>query len=244
MMKIDKKSRLPLYYQLMEIIIHDVESGKLREHDQLLTERELCEKYDISRATVRQAIQELVKEGYIYKKHGKGTFVAPKKVKQDLVRFYSFSEEMKNIGKTPTSKVIAFAIIESDYHIAKKMNISEGEKMYQFTRLRLADGEPMMLETTYLPYQRFPDISQDDLESEPLYDILQRRFKVMFVKAEESFQPVNTRKNEAMLLNYGEHMASMMLERITYDQLGIIEYTKGIARGDRFKYRVVLNYKE
>lgn len=239
---IDKNSRIPLYYQLMEIIIGEIESGKLREHDQLLSERELCEKYEISRATVRQAIQELEKEGYLYKKHGKGTFVSPKKVKQDLVRFYSFTEEMKKLGITPSSKVIDFVILESDIQIAKKMNLSEGEKVYKFIRLRMGDGQPMMLETTYLPYQRFPGITQADLEQKPLYDILSERFNVVFTKAEESFQPVNTRKNEAKLLDYGEHLASMMIERITYDKLGIIEYTKGIARGDRFKYRVILNY--
>lgn len=239
---IDKNSRIPLYYQLMEIIIGEIESGKLREHDQLLSERELCEKYEISRATVRQAIQELEKEGYLYKKHGKGTFVSPKKVKQDLVRFYSFTEEMKKLGITPSSKVIDFVILESDIQIAKKMNLSEGEKVYKFIRLRMGDGQPMMLETTYLPYRRFPGITQADLEQKPLYDILSERFNVVFTKAEESFQPVNTRKNEAKLLDYGEHLASMMIERITYDKLGIIEYTKGIARGDRFKYRVILNY--
>ncbi len=242
MATIDKNSRIPLYYQLMEIIIEEIESGKLQEHDQLLPERELCEKYGISRATVRQAIQELEKEGYLYKRHGKGTFISPKKVKQDLIRFYSFTEEMKKLGKTPSSKVIDFEILESDIHIAKKMNISEGEKVYKFTRLRMADDQPMMLETTYLPFQRFPDITQQELEQKPLYDILSERFKVSFTMAEESFQPVNTRKNEAKLLDYGDHLPSMLIERITYDKLGIIEYTKGIARGDRFKYRVVLNY--
>ncbi|TCS81827.1 GntR family transcriptional regulator [Tepidibacillus fermentans] len=242
MMKvIDKESRIPLYYQLMEIIIDEIESGKLRENDQIPSERELCEKYDISRATVRQAIQELEKEGYLYKQHGKGTFVSPKEFKQDLLHFYSFTEEMKKLGKTPTSRVIKFEVIESDAKIAKKMNISIGDIVYKFIRLRLADQQPMMLETTYLPYQRFPNVKQSDLEQKALYDILTERFNVSFIKAEESFQSVNTRKHEAQLLEYEENRPSMMIERTTFDKIGIIEYTVGIARGDRFKYRVVLN---
>lgn len=238
---IDKGSRIPLYYQLMEIIIDEIETGKLKENDQIPSERELCEKYDISRATVRQAIQELEKEGYIYKQHGKGTFVSPKEFKQDLLHFYSFTEEMKKLGKNPTSKVVDFEVIESDAKVAKKMNISLGDIVYKFTRLRLADQQPMMLETTYLLYHRFPNIKQSDLEQKALYDILTERFNVNFTKAEESFQPVNTRKHEAELLEYKENHPSMMIERITYDKIGIIEYTVGIARGDRFKYRVVLN---
>ncbi|NMB07943.1 MAG: GntR family transcriptional regulator, partial [Tissierellia bacterium] len=94
MMKIDKTSRMPLYYQLMDIIIDMIDSGELVEDDQLPSERELCEIYDISRSTVRQAIQELEKEGYIYRVHGKGTFVSKEKFRQELLEFYSFTEEM------------------------------------------------------------------------------------------------------------------------------------------------------
>ncbi len=178
MKKIDKDSRLPLYYQLMEIIIEEIEIEKLREHDQLLSERELCEKYDISRATVRQAIQELEKEGYIYKQHGKGTFVSTKEYKQDLLQFYSFTEEMKKLGKVPSSKVVNFELIESDTKVAKKMKINVGETVYKFTRLRLADNQPMMIETSYLPYNRFPNINKNDLETEALYDIFTSQFNV------------------------------------------------------------------
>jgi len=241
MKKIDKKSCIPLYYQLMEIIIEQIQIGKLRERDQLLSERELCEKYNISRATVRQAIQELEKEGYIYKQHGKGTFVSPKEFKQDLLKFYSFSEEMKKLGKVPTSKVINFDLIQSDEETAKKLEIPVGDIVYKFTRLRLANAEPMMVETTCLPYNRFPNITQSDLEKEALYDILSNRFHVSFAKAEEEFRAVYVRKQEAELLNYTEGHPSMLIERITFEKDAVVEYTVGVARGDKFKYRVVLN---
>lgn len=240
MKTIDKESRIPLYYQLMDIIIAEIETGKLKENDKLPSERELCKKYDISRATVRQAIQELEKENYIYKKHGKGTYVSPLKMKQNLLKFYSFTDEMKKLGKVPTSEVIDFEIIYSNKKISKKMKIETGTMLYKFTRLRLADNTPMMVETSYVPYNRFPGIVKTDLESQAMYDIFTKRFNAVLTEAEEIFQPVLTRKNEAELLNIQVNTPSMMIERFTFERELIIEYTVCIARGDKFKYRVVL----
>lgn len=240
MLSIKKGDRVPLYYQLMDIIIEQINHGKYKENDKLPSERELCEMYDISRATVRQTIQELEKEGYIYKQHGKGTFVSPERFKQDLLKFYSFTEDMKKLGKTPSSKVIDFEIVEADERIAKKMNMPIGEKVYKFTRLRLADSKPMMLETSYIPYSRFEGISRNDLEQNAMYDIFTKRYNAVFSRAEESFQPVSTREEEAELLKNQPGSPSMMIERTTYEEDTVIEYTVGIARGDRFKYRVVL----
>ncbi|WP_432408100.1 GntR family transcriptional regulator [Wukongibacter sp. M2B1] len=237
---IRKGDRVPLYYQLMDVIIDEINSGKYKENDKLPSERELCEMYDISRATVRQTIQELEKDGYIYKQHGKGTFVSPERFKQDLLKFYSFTEEMKKLGKVPSSKVIDFEIVEIDEKIAKEMELREGEMVYKFTRLRLADGRPIMLETSYIPYKRFKGITRDDLEQEAMYDIFTKRYNAVFSKAEESFQPVSTREDEAKLLENQPGSPSMMIERITYEGERVIEYTIGIARGDRFKYRVIL----
>ncbi|WP_025641000.1 GntR family transcriptional regulator [Schnuerera ultunensis] len=240
MKKIDKSSRIPLYYQLMDIIMEMIDKGNLEEDDQLPSERELCESYDVSRSTVRQAIQELEKEGYIYRVHGKGTFVSKQKFRQDLLEFYSFTEEMKKIGKVPSSKVLDFDIMEANEKVAMKMNLNPRDKIYVFTRLRLADNEPMMLETSHVPYSRFPGITKKELEQNAMYDIFTKKYDATFTGAEEIFQSVLTREYEADLLEYFPGLPSMMIERITYENGSIIEYTKGIARGDRFKYHVYL----
>lgn len=238
--KISKNERIPLYYQLIDIIIEDIESGKFKENDKLPSERELCEKYNISRATVRKAIQQLEREEYVYKEHGKGTFVSPKIFEQKLLKLYSFTEEMKKIGKIPSSKVIDFNIINCNKEIANKMNIEVGKKVYKITRLRLANEKPMMLEDNYLVYKRFPGIKLEDIENEAMYDIMTNKFNVSFTEGEEIFQPVATRKHEAKLLQVSEGFPSMMLKRKTYEGDNIIEYTVGIARGDKFKYHVKL----
>ena len=147
---------------------------------------------------------------------------------------------MKKMGKHPTSEVLSFEIMECNEKIARKMDIRLGDKVYVFTRLRLADSEPMMLETSYVPYNRFPGLTKEDLQENAMYDIFTEKYEATFTKAEEIFQPVLTRKEEAELLNYYRELPSMMIERITYEKNRIVEYTKGIARGDRFKYRVVL----
>ncbi|MEW9124989.1 HTH-type transcriptional repressor yvoA [Proteiniborus sp. DW1] len=237
---INKESRIPLYYQLMDIIIEMIEEGYLSENDQLPSERELCETYSVSRSTVRQAIQELEKEGYIYREHGKGTFVSPEKFKQDLLSFYSFTDEMKKIGKTPSSQVLDFKVIKCSDELAKKMNLASGDEVYMFTRLRLADNEPMMLETSYVPCDRFPGLTKEQLEQNAMYEIFTKKYNAVFTCAEEIFQSVLTREDEAVLLLYRTGLPAMMIERITHENDMIIEYTKGIARGDRFKYHVLL----
>lgn len=241
MKTVDKNNRVPMYYQLVDIIVELIETGVLEENKKIPSERELCTQYDISRATVRQAIQVLERDGYIYKKHGKGTYVSPKRMKQELLKFYSFTEEMKKLGKIPSSKVIDFQLITADEKIAKKMQTLEGEKLYKFTRIRLADEEPMMLETSYIPYERFPGILRGDLEENAMYDIFTKRYNAVFTKAEECFRTVSTRSNEAKILNIKKNAPSMMIERWTFEKEVIIEYTVGIARGDKFKYHVVLN---
>ena len=109
------KEKIPLYCQLAEIIINEIESKGLKENDRLPAEREYSEKYKLSRATVRQAIDYLEKKGYIYKIQGSGTFVSSRRLKQKLLKFYSFTEEMKKQGKVPKSKILSFKIIEADF---------------------------------------------------------------------------------------------------------------------------------
>lgn len=238
-LQVNKTSRIPLYCQLMEILIRDIQTN-MKEDDQLPSEREICEKYEVSRATVRQAMQELEQDGYIYRLHGKGTFVAPQRVNQDLIRFYSFTEEMKKIGKVPTSQVLHFEVTACDKKVAKKMMLPEQSAVYKMLRLRLADNKPMMLETTYLPCDRFPGLTQDELAHRAMYDIFTQQFGVKITSAKEKFQPVITTAEEAKYLQVSKEVPSLKIERYTYERERLIEYTISIARGDKFEYCITL----
>lgn len=238
-MYIDKLSRIPLYCQLMDILVNEIQTN-MKEEEQLPSEREIGEKYKVSRATVRQAMQEMEQEGYIYRSHGKGTFVAPQRVNQELLRFYSFTEEMKKLGKNPSSKVLDFQVVDCDKKISKKLGINESEKVYKILRLRLADNKPMMIETTYLPYNRFPGMLKEELEQTAMYDIFAQKFAVKITSAKEKFQPVVTNVEEARSLKVAKEIPSLKIERYTYENDRIIEYTRSIARGDKFEYCITL----
>lgn len=243
MLLIDKESKIPLYCQLMKIIIADIEHTLPRDA-QLPSEREVCEKYQLSRSTVRQAFLELQREGYIYKIHGKGTYVSPKKVNQDLLKFYSFTNEMKKLGKNPSSKVLRFKMVYCDKKLAQKLKMSVGSKLYCFSRLRLADEEPMIIETSYIPCTRFFGLTEEDLNESAMYDIFARRFAVDITYAEETFQAVPTDEKVAQALQIRKEIPCLKLERFTYEKDKVIEYTVSMARGDQFVYSIKLDKKE
>lgn len=237
---VEKDSRLPLYYQLMDILLEKIESGELVENDQLPSERELCDSYRVSRTTVRQTMQELEKQGFIYKVHGKGTYVSPRTYNQSLVKFYSFTEEMKKVGKLPTTQVVSFEKIVCDNKIAKVMDLPVEEEVFKIVRLRLADQDPMLYETSYVPVKDFKNLSSQELEQTPMYEIFRSQYDVKISRALESFMAVSANNVESDMLNIIEGAPCLMLKRITFDQSKVIEYTISIARGDKFTYTVEL----
>lgn len=239
---INKELKIPLYLQLANILISKIENNMV-ENDKIISEREICDAYSVSRTTVRQALNQLEKEGYIYKIRGKGTFVSSKRLKQDLISFYSFTEEMKKLGKEAKSEVVGFEIVSAKEKIGRIYGVSEDEVMYKITRIRKADDIPMMYEITYLPYELFKGLNKEYLESRAMYDILINEFNVKLTSAEEYFEPILTKKLESIYLGIPQGAPSLKIERLTYDDEKLVEYTIGIARGDKFKYRVHLNNK-
>ena len=233
-------SKSPLYYQLAEIIIAEIKDKNLKENDRILTEREYCEKYNLSRATVRQAIAYLEKKGYIYKIQGCGTFVSSRMMKQKLLKFYSFTEEMKKQGKVPESKILSFREKKADEKISKELNIDAGESIFELVRLRIADGEEVMYEKTYLPAKKFPNLSKKDLLKNSLYGILESRYKLVFTKALERFSVLSADTKTAEILKIPENSPLIKLQRWTYTGIEIIEYTVSSVRGDRFEFEVEL----
>lgn len=238
---LNKDSRIALYYQLMDIILNDIEVGNLKENTKLPSERDFCEKFKISRATVRQAIAELEKNKIIYKIQGKGTFIAPKKLDQPLIKFYSFTEEMIKLGKNPTSQILDFSIINCDERISNTLNLDILSKVYKLVRIRLIDNLPTMYETTYLPTSIFPNLTLDILKEKPLYTILKENYNIKFLKAEETFFPILATEEEATFLNVSTYDPSIKIQRVTFSSEYIIEFTESIVRGEKFKYKVILD---
>lgn len=235
------RKKKPLYTRVFEVLAKEIDEGKYSAHDKLPTEMELCDLFSVSRITVRQALDQLERQNYIYKKLGVGTFVSERAFLQDLKKFYSFTDEMIKIGKTPKSQVLTFETIQSDQKISEKCHINIGAEVFLIKRLRLADDTPIMVEHTYLPKQRFEGLSEEMVATQSLYNIFRNNYSVVFSKAIETFKPVLIREDETEFLHIPVGSPGMMIERYTFEWDSIIEYTVSVARGDKFIYRVVLD---
>jgi len=241
MQSLNRDSKIPLYLQMMDDIIKQINAQEYTEHDKLPSERELCDQFSVSRITVRQTLQELEREGYIYKVHGKGTFVAPKAYNQNLVKMYSFTEEMKKLNKQPSTQVLAFQLIAADDHLASKMDLQMYDEVFQIVRLRLADEEALMYETSYLPKKIFSQLTQEDFEQRAMYDIFTEDYQLGVTKAIERFSPTSVRPTESEYLKAPVDQPAMLIRRYAFHEEQLIEYTVSVARGDKFDYTVELN---
>ena len=237
---IDKKSRIPAYVQLMNLIIAQIEDEVLQEEMKLPSERELCDTYDVSRATVRQAVKELEIDGIVNTFKGRGSYVASRRISQDMSSLYGFTESMKRLGKTISTKVIDFTREECDERIARKMKRALGTEIYRLKRVRYADNEPMLIVTTHLPCDRFPDFDGKRLINESMYEMMRDTYNVVFTEVKETLRSVKIRDNEMELLQVKRGAPCMKIDRYTYEKDTLIEYAVGIAHGDKFEYNVTL----
>ncbi|HBH14385.1 MAG TPA: GntR family transcriptional regulator [Leclercia adecarboxylata] len=237
-MTINKQSKLPMYAQLFERITQKIASGELKEGDQLPFERELCQRYEISRTTVRQAMSELEKEGYIKKVHGKGMFIAPQVVKQNLMTIYSFHEEMKRLNKQPSSRIISFGLVIPSAKVSQKLQTQD--PVYHIIRLRCANNEPILYEETYLIERCFPDFKKEDLEQDSLYHSIKEKYNVSFRRAIDTFRAININQQTASFLNEEKGASGLQIERVAFIDDTPVEYTIEIARGSKFEYTIEL----
>lgn len=237
---LDEKAPVTLYYQLKEVIINKIKSNEWPVDSKILTERQLCDLYKVSRITVRQALGELEQEGFLYRKQGKGTFVTAPKIEQRLSKFYSFSDEIDRMGFVSGTKILVFEAIEADNIISRNLNTKENSMIYRVKRLRLANSEPFAVETSYLPGKLFPELNEDEIASYGLYNTLKKKYDIVPDEAVETFEAILTGSEDAHLLQINKNSPGILLERFTYANGKVIEYCRSFIRGDRYKYKVLL----
>lgn len=204
------------------------------------SERELSERYGLSRTTVRLALQELERLGLVIRQHGRGTFVADRSAQTaNLMQTYSFTEQMRELGRVPKTDILDFTELDADANMAEHVGVREGERVFKLKRLRSADGTPMMVEVTYLPVRKFLSLRRPLLESRSLYDVIEKVYHEKIKVAEEEFFASVARPADALLLDIPENSPVLDLVRTTYSMANeIIEYTRSVARADQFKYKV------
>jgi len=229
----------PLYDQLVDILQNRIEI-ELKPNDLLPSERELSKRYGLSRTTVRLALQELENLGLIYRRHGRGTFVADRSGQAtNLMGAYSFTDQMRQLGRVPRTTILEFEVIEATKYLAGHMGLHIGEKIYRMRRLRAADDIPVMVERTFLPVGQFLSLTRSEVERKPLYEIMEQDYHQKVRVAEEEFYASIARIEDARVLDIGEGAPVLNLIRTTYNERNeIIEFTLSIARADQFRYKV------
>jgi len=235
---IDKNSPFTLTYQLTTILRSQILNGKYPEGTLFHTENELIGMYGVSRITVRKALENLVLEGLLYRERGRGTFLSKKKVKSDAVRLISTTNTFRGLGIKSEIKVLNIEKINADYLISTKLGLADDEKVYKLERLRLADGEPIIIDINYLPEKLFPDIDTQDL-NRSLYELMDSEYNIQLIGSSETFTAVTLNKKCAALLNCKVGTPAFMMTGLTY-RLNRIPTTfeKCIYRADRFEIKV------
>jgi len=230
---INKASPVPLYYQLREILLEKIEEETVG--SSFPTELELCERFGISRPTVRQAINELVNEGYLTRFKGKGTFIASARIRQDfLTTLESFNEEMKRKGLVPRTELLECKVSKANEHVSRMLQINRGQKVVQLRRLRYADEQPIVIVQTFLPHAAAGGIVAKDLEKESMYEILERDFGCTIGRAVRTLQATVAGEYEANLLKVKRGAPIQYIETVTYLLTGHpIEFSQAYYRGDR-----------
>ena len=235
---IDKTSPVPIYYQLESYIKNQIEAGYILPGENIPSEREYAENYGISRMTVRQAINSLVNEGLLYRKKGSGTFVCEKKIEQPLQGLTSFTEDMKKRGMTPTSKLIHFEVVPANSFIANELKISEYAPVYEIKRIRLADGEPMALETNYLSANLVKGLTEEEVKAS-IYSYVEEKLGLRITHAEQLIESVRASDEHEKLLYIEKNHPMLYIQRNTFLHDGTpLELVKSVYRGDRYKFQI------
>ena len=237
---IDSNNREPFYYQLAKEIENKIDSGELKKGEKITSERELCVKYNVSRITVRNAINELEKKGKLEKIQGKGTFVLGKNIVQNLGNVYSFSKEMEKQGKITSTKLLVQKLIKVDFKLADQLGVHEGSEVVYLERLRIADDLPIMLEKTYFDYKKYPFMLTLDLKTKSLYKTLETEFGITINKAVERFKACLLSTEECNALNCHKGQYGLLVKRTSYIKENIVCFSTIVSKGDIYEFTVKL----
>ena len=232
---IDRNSKLPLYHQLYEILRARIVSGVWQPGAMIPPESELVQQYHVSRTTVRQVLDLLVREGLIFRQRGRGSFVAHPTVEQGLTRIISFTEDMRRRGMRPGTQVLSAELIGAPPDVAAHLQIAPGEELALLKRLRLADDEPMSIEESHLVHRYCPGVLRHDYAAQPLRETLEREYGIRLVRARQTIRAIAAPSAIAHLLQVPVRAPLLYVERVSYTQGEVpVEYLRYYHRGDRY----------
>lgn len=234
-------TRLPLYAQVEDVLADRISSGALPVGAQLPSEEELIREFDVSRTTIRTTIQNLVRQGLVEIRRGRGTFVASPRMVQDLTELTGFVEDMRLLGRIPTARVLGRDIVPADDVVADKLAITPGTPVVRIRRIRLSDGVPLSFDETYLPEDVGRKVMLDDLATEPIFTLLEERYDTPLVEAEYELEAAAAAPAIAEALDIPAGSPIFLIDRTSYTLAHRpVDYERLHYRGDHIRFKTRL----
>jgi GntR family transcriptional regulator len=234
-------TRLPLYAQVEDALVARIASGALPVGTQLPSEEELIHEFGVSRTTIRMTIQNLVRQGLVEIRRGRGTFVASPRMVQELTELTGFVEDMRVLGRTPTARVLGREIVPAAPVVAEKLAVPVGAKVVRIQRVRLSEGVPLSFDETYLPEDLGRKVMADDLVKEPIFTLLEERYDTPLVEAEYVLEATAAGPVVAMALEIPAGSPVFMIERTSYTSgHRAVDYERLHYRGDQIRFKTHL----
>lgn len=243
---VDRDSRIPLYHQLKTWLIRQIESGELDPGTQIPPEMTLCSSLGMSRTTVREALNQLVAEGWLYRIRGVGTFVRDSQVEPTMARrLTSFAEDMQEQHIPHTSELLSREIVPASLHIAACLQIAPGAPVVHLERLGCTEGEPLVLADTYIAQELCPDIIDRELTDRSLYDVLEEEYGLVVAEARRTLEPALATPYEADKLEISPRDPIHLMKSVSYlASERPVEHSRLRFRGDRSRFVFWLNGKD
>jgi GntR family transcriptional regulator len=237
MMRLDVGSPLPLHAQLEDQLMLEISGGTLSPGTRLPPEDVLAERFAVSRTTVRTAIQSLIRRGVVEIHRGKGTFVTQPKITQELTQLTGFVEDMRALGREPTARVLDRRIMTAGAAVAQHLGLPKGDDVVRIQRLRLADGVPLSFDETYLPRALGKRIMADDLETQPIFTLLEQKYATPLMEAEYRLEAVLADRSVAKVLGIATGSPIFLIERTSYTRdHRPVDYERLYYRGDHIRF--------
>lgn len=235
-MHIDKKSPIPVYFQLKNIILKKIQDGEYPAGSLIPSERELGESLNISRMTVRQALNQLVSDGLLYREKGKGTFVLKSKIQQRNIM--SFSETVRKKGMIPSTHILKFKKENDMFDVKSVLEVGDDEAIFHLKRLRLANDIPIAVEEAFIPERYCPGLEEQDLTSS-LYRLIKDKYSFVISYIDNSIEAAKPSKEERELLSITTGIPVLRIAGTSYTQSGVkLFYENAVYRADEYNYSV------
>jgi GntR family transcriptional regulator len=234
-------SRLPLYAQVEDVLAARISSGALPVGTQLPTEEELIREFNVSRTTIRSTVQNLVRQGLVEVRRGRGTFVASPRMVQDLTELTGFVEDMRVLGRTPSARVLRREIVPAVSLVAERLDVPAGTAVVQIQRVRLSDGVPLSFDETYLPEELGRKVMVDDLAEEPIFTLLEGRYGTPLLEADYILEAAVADPAVAEALEIPVGSPIFLIERTSYTSgHRAVDYERLHYRGDAIRFKTRL----